>query len=75
MSKKKKTNYQVTIGYRAVLQVPIKAENIEEAKALALKEFEPYRHFGNKIEISDDSFRVDGILDMDSTYNMLYSGN
>lgn len=46
--KAKKTNYQVTIGYKAVLTMDVKAENEEDAKKLAIEEFKGYLHFGNK---------------------------
>ena len=70
--KKQKTNYQITIGYKAVICVNVKAETQEAAKKLALQEFsDKFRHGGsNKIEIQDDHFKVDGILDMDATWNM-----
>ena len=67
----KKTNYQLTIGYKAVICVNIKAENEEQAKKLALEEFEKYRNFGNKCDIQDDLFNVYGVLDMDKTWNEL----
>ena len=67
----KKINYQLTIGYKAVIQVNLKAENEEQAKKLALEEFEKYRHYGNKCDIQDDSFNVYGVLDMDKTWNAL----
>jgi len=67
----KKTNYQLTIGYKAVICVNIKAENEEQAKKLALEEFEKYRHFGSKCDIQDDLFNVYGVLDMDKTWNEL----
>lgn len=67
----KKINYQLTIGYKAVITVNLKAENEEQAKKLALEEFEKYRHYGNKCDIQDDSFNVYGVLDMDKTWNAL----
>jgi hypothetical protein len=71
MAKKKQTEFQITIGYRAVLCMCVKADNEEQAKQKVLAEFEKVRHF-NKLDIQDDSFRVDGVLNMDETYNMLY---
>ena len=67
----KKTNYQVTIGYKAVLSVSVKAENEDEAKKAAIEEFEKYRHFGNKINLEDDSFGPYGICNMDKTWHSL----
>lgn len=52
MGKKNLTNYQVTIGYKAVLAVTVKAENEEEAKKKGLEEFEPYRHFDRNLGCS-----------------------
>lgn len=67
----KKINYQATIGYKAVITVSIKAENEEQAKKIALEEFEKYRHYGKKCDIQDDNFNVYGVLDMDKTWNAL----
>jgi len=65
----KKTNYQVTIGYKAVVSVNVKASNEDEAKKIALEEFEKYRHFGSKCDIQNDTYDAYGILDMDKTWN------
>lgn len=66
-------NYQVTIGYRAVVCVDVKAENEKGAKETAVEIFKQqkdkiYRKRG--IELQDDNFKADGILDMDATWNM-----
>lgn len=58
---KKKTEFQVTIGYKAVLSVNVKADTEDEAKQKALAEFEKFRHFGNNIDIQDDNFGAYGI--------------
>ena len=71
MRKMNKTNYQCTIGYKSVIVVSVKAEDEDQAKKLALEEFEKYRHFGNKCQIHDDSFNVYGVLDLDKTWNCL----
>lgn len=67
----KKINFQVTIGYKAVLTVDIKAETEDQAKKMALEEFDKYRTFGPKITLQDDNYRADGILNMDKTWNIL----
>lgn len=69
--KAKKTNYQVTIGYKAVLTMDVKAENEEEAKKLAIEEFNDYRYFGNKLVLHDDSYGPHGIVNLDKTWNQL----
>lgn len=71
MAKSKGTEFQITIGYRAVILVTIKADNEDEAKKKALEEFEKYRHFGDKCDIQDDSFNAYGCLNMDKTWNAI----
>lgn len=67
------TNYDVTIGYKAVICASIKAENEEQAKELALKEVEKFRTISGKSKLSlqDDTFTVAGVLDMDQSWNLL----
>ncbi len=69
---KNKTNYQITIGYKAVICVSVKAENEIEAKQKAIDQFKnKFCHGGaSNINIEDDHYKVDGILDMDATWNM-----
>lgn len=66
-------NYNVTIGYRAVISASIKAENEDQAKELALKEIGKFRDGANKgkLTLEDDTFSVGGVLDMDLTWNIL----
>ena len=69
------TNYQITIGYKAVITLDVKADNQQEAEEKAMELFnntvrtKPYTH--SKVSLQDDSYKVDGICDMDSTWNML----
>lgn len=66
------TNYNITIGYKAALTFDIKAENKEEAEKKALDFFIKQRGFkSQKIRIEDDAFKVDGVLDMDNTWNKM----
>jgi len=67
------TNYDITIGYRAVISVAVKANSEEEAKEKALDEFVKSRNkmIGGKVLLNDDTFKVHGIVDMDETWNML----
>lgn len=69
------TNYQITIGYKAVITVDVKAESEDEAKAKAIDLFQKERWKMNQkqnVSIQDDSFKADGVLDMDKTWNMLH---
>jgi len=68
-----KTNFDVTIGYRAVICATVKAESEEQAKEVALKEFEKFRSSANKgkLDLSNDSFEVAGVLDLDKSWNIL----
>jgi hypothetical protein len=69
------TNYQITIGYKAVICIDVKANSEEEAKEKATELFnntvrtKPYQN--PKVTMQDDTFKVDGICDMDRTWNML----
>lgn len=67
------TNYQITIGYKAIISISIKANSEQEAKEKAINEFVKNRNkmLTNKITLEDDSFKVNGILDMDETWGML----
>jgi len=69
-----KTNYDVTIGYRAVICATIKAESEEQARETALKEFEKFRSNANKggnLQLSDDTVEIAGVLDLDKSWNIL----
>lgn len=69
------TNYQITIGYKAVICIDVKAKSEEEAKEKAMKVFndtvreKPYQN--SKVALQDDTYKVDGVCDMDNTWNML----
>ena len=65
-------NYQITIGYKAVICVNVKACDEKEAKDIAVKKFAKKKDkmFDNGIELQDDSFKADGCIDMDATWNM-----
>ena len=65
-------NYEITIGYKAVISVSVKAADEKEAKDIAVKKFANKRGKlnGGGIQIQDDNFKADGIVDMDATWNM-----
>ena len=66
--------YQITIGYKAVISVELKADNEEDAKEKGIKMFEKKRDqifSDHRISLSDDRCNVDGIIDMSATYYML----
>lgn len=67
-----KINYQITIGYKAVITVDVKADNEEEAKEIALSKFHKQKNkiFSSSVHIQDDNYNAYGILDMDATWNM-----
>jgi|CXWL01.1.fsa_nt_gi hypothetical protein len=67
------TNYQITIGYKAVITVDVKAENEFDARKIGLKEFKEQTRRAWKrknITLHDDNFKVDGCVDMDATWFM-----
>lgn len=70
IKKKKTTNYQVTIGYKAVITFDVEAKDEFEARELAMEEFKE-KSFGDGSTIQDDNFAVHGILNLDKTYKML----
>lgn len=65
-------NYQITIGYKAVICVNVKASDEKEAKDIAVNKFAKKKDniFGNGVELQCDNFKADGCLDMDATWNM-----
>lgn len=73
-AKKKNTNnYRVTIGYRAVISVDVTASSEEEAKALAMQDFEKNkeRWFKKNIVLEDDNFGPYGVCNTDKTWSTL----
>ncbi len=66
-------NYQVTIGYKAVITFDVKAESEGDAKDEAIKEMNKIRDkiYKGKAILQDDNYKADGILNMDETWNML----
>ena len=67
-------NYQVTIGYKAVITIDVKAEDEKTAKDMAVKIMGKQRDkmfTKNNFILQDDTFRADGILNMDETWSML----
>lgn len=66
------TNYQVIIGYRAVILIDVKAENEKEAKEKAVKMLEERKDkiYTRNIQLADDNFKANGVVDMDATWNM-----
>jgi len=66
------TNFSITIGYKAILSFNIKASSKEEAEKKALEFFDKNReHKNKKITIDNDSYQIDGILNMDNTWNLV----
>ena len=65
------TNYQITICYKAIIAVNVKAISESEAKQLALEKFGNAKDkiFNRGVELQDDNYKADGILDMDATWN------
>jgi len=70
-----KTNFQVTIGYKSVIYIDVKAETEEEAKK---KDMEIMSNKKEKIftkrnvHLQDDSYNAYGVLNMDETWEMLW---
>jgi len=67
-------NFQVTIGYKSVICIDVKAETEDEAKKEAVSIFskEKDRMFVKRnVNLQDDNYKADGVLNMDETWNML----
>lgn len=70
---KPKTNFQITIGYKAVICVNVMAENEKEAKAKAIEIFKNRKDkvFKSQIDLQDDTFDAYGCVDLDQTWNII----
>ena len=69
-------NYQVTIGYKACISIDIKAESEDQAKKKAVEIMKKQRDkmfTKTGFDLQDDSFKADGVLNMDETWNMVQS--
>lgn len=66
------TNYQITIGYKAVICVDVKALNEEDAKQIALEKFKSAKEkaFSRTVTLQDDNYDAHGCIDVDATWNM-----
>lgn len=67
--KAKKIEYQITIGYKAVICFIIKAETKQEAEKIALQKVETIGIYEGDLQY--ENYAVHGTLDMDSTWNMV----
>lgn len=66
-------NYEITIGYKAVITVSVRAGNETNAKKIGLAEFTKNGRGsfkGKKVQLQYDNYKVDGCVDMDATWNM-----
>ena len=68
-----KQNFNVTFGYKAVITVPVKAENEEEAISKAEDIFKNCKNkiYNHKLILEDDTYSADGVLNMDKTWGIL----
>lgn len=67
-------NYQVTIGYKSVICIEVRADDENEAKEKAIEIMKVQRDKMFKktgVDLQDDTFKADGVLNMDETWNML----
>lgn len=64
-----KTNYHVTIGYKAVATFEIKAETPEEAKNIALDKVDKKGIYEGSVDY--ETVKVAGVLNMDESWNMV----
>jgi hypothetical protein len=70
----KMDTYQVTIGYRAVIQISVDADNETEAKEIALAEMELVNNrIARKqcVELCDSTYGADGAVNMTKTWDMV----
>lgn len=67
-----KTNYQVTIAYKAIITIDVKADSEDAAKKMAIEKMGKQRDkmfASNQVSLQDDNYKADGILNMDETWN------
>lgn len=65
----KKTEYQITVGYHAILTFMVKCENEDEAKKIALEKINGKGIYEGNIE--NETYAVDGVLNLDRTWNII----
>lgn len=67
-------NFAVTIGYKSVICIDVKAETEEEAKkkAMEIMSNEKEKMFTKRnVILEDDSYNAYGVLNLDETWEML----
>jgi hypothetical protein len=64
-------NYEVTIAYKAILTLNVKADSKEEAEKLAQERFKNREFKDKRIEVVDDNFSIEGVLNLDKTWGQL----
>jgi hypothetical protein len=68
--------FEVTISYRAVITVDVKADSEEEAREIALEKFKTKErkkwYQRNDINLQDDNFKASGSMNMTESWDMLY---
>lgn len=64
-------NFEIIISYRSIISVSVKADNLEEAKRIALLNFgiAKDRISSKKITIIDDCYKVSGYTNMTETWD------
>jgi hypothetical protein len=67
----KKTDFQVTVGYKACVCFSIKAETEEEARKKAIDIVRDKGIYEG--DMQDEWFKVAGVLNMDDSWNMVQS--
>lgn len=63
----KKTEYQITVGYKAIVCFTIKAENEEEAKKIILERVKEEGIYKDS-ELEDETYGAYGVLNLDRTW-------
>lgn len=66
---KKKTEFQVTIGYKAVVNFTVKADDAEAAKKMILDKVREKGIYDG--ELQDETYSAAGILNLDDSWNMV----
>ncbi len=66
---KKKTEFQITIGYKAVVNFIVKADDAEAAKKMILDKVREKGIYDG--ELQDETYSAAGILNLDDSWNMV----
>lgn len=69
--KKKQDEFQVTIGYTAVITMSVRAKNREEAQQIAESQFKQDKFQCKNLLVEGDTWSVEGITNITKTWGKI----